>query len=122
MSFVLEGILFLIKGPNQVSFPNLLPPGSINLGVASIGISNLLIILIALGLMVALSQFIGRTRIGRAMRATAQDRDAARLMGININRTIAITFFIGSAPAAAGGRLHCFHFRTTGLPLGFRAR
>ena len=121
MSFVLEGILFLIKGPNQVSFPNLLPPGSINLGVASIGIGNLLIILIALGLMVALSQFIGRTRIGRAMRATAQDRDAARLMGININRTIAITFFIGSALAAAGGIIYGFYFQTIAFDVGFRS-
>jgi branched-chain amino acid transport system permease protein len=121
MSFVLEGILFLIKGPNQVSFPNLLPSGSINLGVASLGVSNLLIVLIALGLMVALSQFIGRTRIGRAMRATAQDRDAARLMGININRTIAITFFIGSALAAAGGIIYGFYFQTIAFDVGFRS-
>ena len=121
MSFVLEGILFLIKGPNQVSFPNLLPSGSINLGVASVGVSNLVIVLIALGLMVALSQFIGRTRIGRAMRATAQDRDAARLMGININRTIAITFFIGSALAAAGGIIYGFYFQTIAFDVGFRS-
>jgi branched-chain amino acid transport system permease protein len=121
MSFVLEGILFLVKGPNQVSYPNLLPSGSINLGVASIGISNLLIIVIAIALMVALSQFIGRTRIGRAMRATAQDRDAARLMGININRTIAITFFIGSALAAAGGIIYGFYFQTIAFDVGFRS-
>jgi len=120
MSFVLEGILFLVKGPNQVSYPNLLPSGSINLGVASIGISNLLIIVIAIALMVALSQFIGRTRIGRAMRATAQDRDAARLMGININRTIAITFFIGSALAAAGGIIYGFYFQTIAFDVGVR--
>jgi len=121
MSFVLEGILFLVKGPNQVSYPNLMPSGSINLGVASIGIGNLLIIAIAIALMVALSQFIGRTRIGRAMRATAQDRDAARLMGININRTIAITFFIGSALAAAGGIIYGFYFQTIAFDVGFRS-
>jgi len=121
MSFVLEGILFLIKGPNQVSYPNLLPSGSVNLGVASIGIGNILIILIAVALMVALNQFIGRTRIGRAMRATAQDRDAARLMGININRTIAITFFIGSALAAAGGIIYGFYFQTIAFDVGFRS-
>jgi branched-chain amino acid transport system permease protein len=121
MSFVLEGILFLIKGPNQVSYPNLLPSGSINLGFASVGIASILIVLIAVALMVGLSQFIRRTRIGRAMRATAQDRDAARLMGININRTIAITFFIGSALAAAGGIIYGFNFQTIAFDVGFRA-
>ncbi len=80
-----------------------------------------MIILLALGLMVALNAFIQRTRIGRAMRATAQDRDAARLMGININRTIAITFFIGSALAAAGGIINGFYFQTIRFDQGFRA-
>jgi branched-chain amino acid transport system permease protein len=118
---VLEGILFLIKGPNQVSYPNLLPSGIVNLGFASIGIANVLIVVIAVALMVALNQFIRRTRIGRAMRATAQDRDAARLMGININRTIATTFFIGSALAAAGGIIYGFYFQTIAFDVGFRS-
>ena len=120
ISFILEGILFLLKGPNQISYPNLLPGGSVNLGFATIGISNIFIIVIALGLMIALNQFIQRTRVGRAMRATAQDRDAARLMGININRTIAITFFIGSALAAAGGIIYGFDYQTIDFSLGFR--
>ncbi|HEV2013406.1 MAG TPA: branched-chain amino acid ABC transporter permease [Candidatus Dormibacteraeota bacterium] len=121
MSFILEGILFLIKGPNQVSFPNLLPSGSVNLGFASVGAANVLIVLLAIALMVALNQFIRGTRIGRAMRATAQDRDAARLMGININRTIATTFFIGSALAAAGGIIYGFYFQTIAFDVGFRS-
>ena len=120
ISFILEGILFLLKGPNQISYPNLLPAGNLNLGLVSIGVANVFIIVIALGLMVALHQFIQRTRIGRAMRATAQDRDAARLMGININRTIAITFFIGSALAAAGGIIYGFNYQTIDFSLGFR--
>ena len=121
MSFILEGILFLIKGPNQVSYPNLLPSGSINFGFASVGTGAVVIVIIAVALMVALSQFIRRTRMGRAMRATAQDRDAARLMGININRTIATTFFIGSALAAAGGIIYGFYFQTIAFDVGFRA-
>ncbi len=121
VSFLLEGLLFLIKGPNDVSFPNLLPKGDLNLLGYSIGAGNLIIIAIALLLMVVLQQFIQRTRIGRAMRATAQDRDAARLMGININRTIAITFFIGSALAAAGGIINGFYLQTIKFDQGFRA-
>ena len=121
VSFFLEGLLFLIKGPNDVSYPNLLPAGNIDLLGISIGKQNLLIIVIALALMVMLQQFIQRTRIGRAMRATAQDRDAARLMGIKINRTIAITFFIGSALAAAGGIINGFYLQTIKFDQGFRA-
>src|SRR3989442_1503724 len=86
VSFILEGIIFLIKGPNQIPYPNLLPSGDFEFGGFSIGRTNVIIIVIAIALMVGLHQFIQRTRIGRAMRATAQDRDAARLMGIDINR------------------------------------
>ena len=60
---------------------------------------NIFTIVVAVSLMIALQLFVSRTRIGRAMRSTAMDRDAAQLMGVDINRTIAITFFIGSALA-----------------------
>jgi branched-chain amino acid transport system permease protein len=121
VSFLLEGILFMIKGANQISYPNLLPAGKIGAGAFQIGITNLIIIAIALVLMVGLHQFIQRTRIGRAMRATAQDRDAARLMGIDINRTIAVTFFIGSALAAAGGIIFGFYYQSIVFDQGFEA-
>ena len=121
ISFVLEGIIFLVKGPNHISYPNLLPSGNVNLLGYSLGADNLFIIVLAVALMVALHQFIQRTRVGRAMRATAQDRDAARLMGININRTIAITFFIGSALAAAGGLINGFYYQDIVFDQGFRA-
>ena len=71
------------------------------LGVAS-RLLNIFIIAIA-RLMIGLQLFVGRTRLGRAMRSTAQDRDAAQLMGVDINTTIAVTFFIGSALAGAAG-------------------
>jgi branched-chain amino acid transport system permease protein len=121
VSFILEGAIFLIKGPNHISYPNLLPSGSISVGSYSIALENLIIIVLALCLMIGLQQFIQRTRMGRAMRATAQDRDAARLMGININRTIAVTFFIGSALAAAGGIINGFYFQDIIFNQGFQA-
>ena len=73
------------------------------IGDATIPVLSLFIIAVALSLMVGLQLFVGRTRIGRSMRSTALDRDAAALMGVNINRTIAITFLIGSALAGAAG-------------------
>jgi len=121
VSFILEGAIFLIKGPDHIAYPNLLPTGDITLAGFALGANNLIIIALALFLMVGLQQFIQRTRIGRAMRATAQDRDAARLMGININRTIAITFFLGSALAAAGGIINGFYFQDIVFNQGFQA-
>jgi branched-chain amino acid transport system permease protein len=121
VSFILEGILFLIAGPNEVSYPSLLPAGAFNVAGVTIGWASVIIIGTAVGLMIALHQFIQRTRIGRAMRATAQDRDAARLMGIDINRTIAVTFFLGSALAASGGIIYGFYFQTIKFDLGFRS-
>ena len=71
--------------------------------------------------MVALQLFVGRTRIGRSMRSTAADRDAAALMGVNINRTIAITFLIGSALAGAAGVVYGLQYGVARFDLGFQA-
>jgi branched-chain amino acid transport system permease protein len=72
-------------------------------------------------LMVGLQLFIGRTRLGRSMRATAADRDAAALMGVNINRTIAITFLIGSALAGAAGVVNGLQYGVATFNDGFQA-
>ena len=72
-------------------------------------------------MMVSLQLFVGRTRIGRSMRSTALDRDAAALMGVNINRTIAITFLIGSALAGAAGVTFGLQYGVTNSQLGFNA-
>ena len=71
--------------------------------------------------MIALQLFVSRTRLGRAMRSTAQDREAAQLMGVDINRTIALTFFIGSALAGAAGVVQGLYFGNIQFNLGFQA-
>ena len=68
--------------------------------------------------MIALQLFVSRTRMGRAMRSTAQDREAAALMGVDINRTIAITFLIGSALAGAAGVVQGLYFGNVQFNLG----
>ena len=77
-------------------------------------------LVVALVLMVGLQWLVTRTRTGRAMRAVAQDREAAALMGVNVDRLIAITFFIRAALAGAAGLIYGLQFGNTIFYLGFR--
>jgi branched-chain amino acid transport system permease protein len=124
MSFVLEGLMFLWRGPFNLHYPNVLPPASIELGGAggpAITFKDVAVIALAVVLMIALTLFVERTKLGKAMRATAQDRDAAELMGIDINRTIAATFFIGALLAGAGGMIFGLYYNTITFDQGFTA-
>ncbi len=119
VSFFLEGAMFLWKGPSQVHYPDILPAGELEVFGASLGIREISVWVTAVVLVVALALFTDRTRLGKAMRATAQDRDAAELMGIDINRTIAATFFIGALLAGAGGVMYGLSYNTAVFDLGF---
>jgi branched-chain amino acid transport system permease protein len=96
------GILLLTAQPRNFSFPEYLQT-VINLGTVSFRAVDVMIMCTALGLMVALLQLVKKTRLGIAMRATAENLDVARLMGININRTIMAAFAIGSGLAGIAG-------------------
>ena len=122
VSFFLEGVMFLWKGPSNVHYPDVLPAGAgIDALGAHIDIKALTDWIVAIVLVVSLSLFTDRSRLGKAMRATAQDRDAAQLMGIDINRTIAATFFIGALLAGAGGIMYGLSYNTSVFDLGFSA-
>ncbi len=122
MSFLLEGVMFLWRGPFNLHYPSVLPGDTIPLvGGATIGVKEIIVIAIAAVLMVGLSLFVERSRLGKAMRATSQDRDAAELMGIDINRTIAATFFIGAILAGAGGIIFGLYYNNVTFDLGFSA-
>ena len=123
MSFVIEGFMFLWHGPATVHVPNLLPHGpgfEGYIGGVFIGFKDVFVVVMAAILVTLLALFINRSKLGKAMRATAQDRDASQLMGININRTIAATFFIGALLAGAGGMIWGLYFNTVSYNLGFR--
>jgi branched-chain amino acid transport system permease protein len=91
-------------------------PGGVHLAVAQI-----IALASSVVLMVALTLFVARTQLGKAMRATAHDREAAAMMGIDIDRVIVVTFFIGSALAAAAGVLNCLVYQQVWPFMGFEA-
>ena len=122
ISFILQNVIQIIYGPSPINTPQVIAPsGRLGTGTFSIGLINLFVIVISVALMIGLRLFVNRTRLGRAMRSTAQDREAAQLMGVDINRTIALTFFIGSALAGAAGVVQGFYFGNIQFNLGFQA-
>ena len=121
MSFILEGAMYLWRGPVNLRFPDLIPETRYTTSLVDIGVKDVFVVVVTIFLVVMLSLFINRTKLGKAMRATAQDRDAAQLMGIDINRTIAATFFIGAALAGAGGLVFALYFNSIRFDLGFSA-
>jgi branched-chain amino acid transport system permease protein len=121
MSFILEGAMYLWRGPVNLRFPDLIPEARYTTSLVDIGVKDVMVVAVTIFLVVMLSLFINRTKLGKAMRATAQDRDAAQLMGIDINRTIAATFFIGAALAGAGGLVFALYFNSIRFDLGFAA-
>ena len=105
VSLVLQnGMLTLTKG-QYVPFGSALGFGGVNLGKLFISYNQMILVGVAAALMLGLELFVSRTQYGRAMRAVSVDKDMSRLMGINVNRVIAVTFFLGSGLAAAAGTM-----------------
>jgi branched-chain amino acid transport system permease protein len=121
ISFILQNIVIVLISNSVVNIPQIMPNTELKLGPVVIRQVNLFVIALALALMLALQLFVRRTRLGRAMRSTAMDREAAQLMGVDINTTIALTFFIGSALAGAAGVVQGLYFGVTVFNIGFGA-
>src|ERR1043166_2826565 len=126
ISFILVNVGLVWKGASQVNYPDLLPQADIlrdwlHLNTTiQFRFKDLFVILLAIPLMIGLTLFVQRTRLGKAMRATAQDRTAAAMMGIDINTTIALTFLIGGAMAGAAGTIFGLNNNTAWYFQGFR--
>ncbi len=126
MSFFLEDVAIGWKGPSYVQTPAVLPHGNVfSIDGVTYTWEKLIVVLITLPVLLALTWLVQKTRQGKAMRATAQDREAAAMMGINVNRTISFTFLIAGALAGAGGLLYALYFSEvrydTGYTLGLIA-
>lgn len=102
VSYLLQSLAQMIFGPGQ-QMVDLGDLGTISVGSLKIKVSTIVTLLAATAIMVSLTLFVHKTKAGKAMLAVAEDRDAARLMGINVNAIITLTFAIGSALAAVAG-------------------
>jgi branched-chain amino acid transport system permease protein len=127
VSFMLENIALLWAGPAPVSYPEIFPSVDILyewLGWNSkifITTKDLLVIGVTVPLMIALQRFVTTTTWGKAMRATAQDRETAQAMGINVEKTIILTFFIGGALAGAAGVIQGMYYNMGQWWVGYQA-
>ena len=127
VSYFLQNAALLVWTSNPKSFSSVVGGSAISLFGGQLQISRVTIVTIAacVVIMVALSLFIGKTKMGKAMRACSEDKDAARLMGINVDATISMTFAIGSGLAAVAGVLLCSAYPTlvptTGSMPGIKA-
>ena len=103
VSYFLQSTALLIFGSNQKSFPNIIKVPALKIGELTVKGESVVTLIATFAIMVSLTLFISKTTMGKAMRAVSEDKEAAELMGISVNRTITLTFAIGSALAAVAG-------------------
>jgi branched-chain amino acid transport system permease protein len=123
MSFILQNVGILWIGGSQEGVPQLVDPQKelFSIGGVQVSQGDVLAIATTIPLVIILTTFIGQSRMGRAMRATAQDPEAARLMGINVDTTISLTFLIGGLMAGAAGLIYALYQTTIWYFQGFTA-
>jgi branched-chain amino acid transport system permease protein len=121
VSYILFNVVLLTFGADSKNFPNPLPPVVWNIGDAVLRLREVLIWAVSLLLMLGLYYFVQKSRLGKAMRATAQDPEAARMMGVEVDQVIITAFFLGSALAGAGGMIFGLYYNFTSFIIGFTA-
>ena len=125
VSYFLQNAALLLWSSSPKIFSPIVGSGQLQVGPLNISYVTLVTIVACIVIMVCLTLFTGRTKMGKAMRAVSEDKGAAQLMGINVNRTISMTFAIGSALAAIAGVLLCSAYPTltptTGSMPGIKA-
>ena len=114
IAMIIENSIMVFYGSESKSFPNMLSFGRIEIGNAVVTWTQIILSLIAVVLMLALSFLVYKTKLGKAMRCTSQNMDAARLMGININRVISFTFICSGFLAAVAGTMVGMLYQTIG--------
>ena len=125
VSYLLQSLALLVFKSDPRAFPSIISIPEINIGGVVIDGMTLLTLCVTALIMIVLTVFINKTKIGKAMRAVSEDKDAAELMGISVNRTITVTFAIGSALAAVAsiffGATYTYIKPTTGSMPGIKS-
>ncbi|MGV1789542.1 branched-chain amino acid ABC transporter permease LivH [Rhizobium lusitanum] len=118
MSIVLSNFIQVAQGPRNKPIPTLV--GDVyNLGGVSISLKQIIIFIVTIVLLAAFWYLVNKTALGRAQRATEQDRRMAALLGINVDRTISVTFIMGAALAAVAGTMYLMYYGVANFTDGF---
>jgi branched-chain amino acid transport system permease protein len=120
ISLFLQELFAVRYGRDFLGFPRVMEKRQLfDIGGANVRTDKVLVVVAALLLMVALDRFVAGTRLGRGVRATAQDAETATLMGVNVDRVVALTFLLGGLLAGAAGALYGVFFEVARFNIGF---
>ena len=119
VSIMLQYLVVLVWGRSYHAYPELLPTTPMDILGARINATQIIIMMLSATLMLALLWLVHRTRLGRAMRATAENPSVAQLMGVSVNRVVTATFAIGSALGAVAGVLVSVNYSVAHYQMGF---
>jgi branched-chain amino acid transport system permease protein len=119
MSFIIENSLLQWRGGSNLTYPSITALTHQQLFGATFSNVDIITIVVAVVMMILLDRFVNGTKLGKAMRAVAQDREAAQMMGINVDRIITVTFIVGSGLAGAGSVVYGMDLGSVGFNMGF---
>ncbi|SMF45722.1 amino acid/amide ABC transporter membrane protein 1, HAAT family [Tistlia consotensis] len=121
LAYILTNLVLLLVGAQQENYPNPLPNLTWHLGGATVHLREVLVWVVAAVLMLGLQLFVHHTKLGKAMQATAQDAEAARMMGVDVDRVVLTAFFLGSALAGAAGLIFGLYYNVVDFQIGYTA-
>jgi branched-chain amino acid transport system permease protein len=121
LSYILYNLILLFVGAESFNFANPMPKISWDIGDATLRLREVLLWVLSILLMLGLHYFVRYTKMGKAMQATAQDQEAARMMGVDVDRVVVTAFFLGSALAGAAGLIFGLYYNYTSFLIGYTA-
>jgi len=121
VSYILFNIILLTMGASTLNYANPMPNIRWEIGDATLRLREVLLWVVSFALMLGLHYFVRYTKMGKAMQATAQDQEAARMMGVDVDRVVITAFFLGSALAGAAGMIFGLYYNYTSFIIGYTA-